>query len=181
MRHCNLCKSAITTLCSVQFLNFYFMKIDHMKGNYFKCPLLWAERSTSVCLVSFLWQFPSHCHVWWGVSMSKLLVGLWLPSGSVCLSFSGLLSLILVHSDSVWLTPGSLSCSFGSQGPCSARHVVAVLPQFIPPWEVLFIDIQETLAPRCFLCKRKCHPHLKTYLAQVKLTKIFLKALLGVA
>ena len=104
MHYCNLCKSAIITLCSVQFLNFYFMKIDHMKGNYFKCPLLWAERSTSVCLVSFLWQFPSHCHVWWGVSMSKLLVGLWLPSGSVCLSFSGLLSLILVHSDSVCLT-----------------------------------------------------------------------------
>ena len=137
--------------------------------------------------------------------MSKLLVGLWLPSGSVCLPFSGSLSLILVHSDSVWLTlalslslslslahsrsiwltltqSGSLWLSFwltqAGAHPLTRSLLGSLrrgcIAKFIPPWEVLFIDIQETLAPRCFLCKRKCHPQFKTSLAQVKLTKIFL-------
>ena len=49
------------------------------------------------------------------------------------LTHSGSLWLTLTQSGSLWLSLWLSQALIGSQGPCSAHHVVAAWPQFIPP------------------------------------------------
>ena len=59
------------------------------------------------------------------------------------LAHSGSLSISLLHIqahfDSVWPTL-AFSALIGSQGPCSAQHVVAAWPQFSRPGDQAFLD-----------------------------------------
>ena len=106
-----------------------------------------SSRQYRILTLRFVSQSPPHCRTWWAVSWASYLWAKlslansgspWIKlaflthsgfvSGSLCHCHSHSFRLSLTHFGSLWLSPansGPLQALTGSQGPCSARYVVA--------------------------------------------------------